>query len=179
MSPWEQESLLASLIGDLAAEPPGLVAELRAELDRFRADWRSVWAAHGESAAGWPDYRRLLAGLEARLGRFEGRLRLANRAEAVEIVRQMVVRPGLNPELAPRAPRCRREARRRPSGSARPLAFDRPMFIVSSPRAGSSLLFETLAQAPGLWTIGGEGHARVRTGSRGSIRPAAAGSPTG
>lgn len=36
--------------------------------------------------------------------------------------------------------------------------FDRPIFIVSPPRSGSSLLFEALAQAPGVWTIGGESH---------------------
>jgi hypothetical protein len=36
--------------------------------------------------------------------------------------------------------------------------FDRPVFIVSTPRSGSSLLFETLAQAPGLYTMGGESH---------------------
>lgn len=36
--------------------------------------------------------------------------------------------------------------------------FDRPIFIVCPPRSGSSLLFETLAQAPELWTIGGESH---------------------
>jgi hypothetical protein len=36
--------------------------------------------------------------------------------------------------------------------------FDRPVFIVSTPRSGSTLLFETLAQAPGLFTIGHESH---------------------
>jgi len=36
--------------------------------------------------------------------------------------------------------------------------FDRPIFIVSMPRSGSTLLFETLAQAPNLYTIGGESH---------------------
>ena len=36
--------------------------------------------------------------------------------------------------------------------------FDRPIFIVSMPRSGSTLLFETLAKAPGLFTIGGESH---------------------
>ena len=36
--------------------------------------------------------------------------------------------------------------------------FDRPIFIVSMPRSGSTLLFETLAQAPDLFTIGGESH---------------------
>ena len=36
--------------------------------------------------------------------------------------------------------------------------FDRPVFIVSTPRSGSTLLFEALAQAPGLFTIGRESH---------------------
>ncbi len=34
----------------------------------------------------------------------------------------------------------------------------RPIFIVSSPRSGSTFLFETMARAPGLFTIGGESH---------------------
>ena len=36
--------------------------------------------------------------------------------------------------------------------------FERPVFIVSSPRSGSTLLFETLARSPGLHTVGGESH---------------------
>jgi hypothetical protein len=36
--------------------------------------------------------------------------------------------------------------------------FDRPVFIVSPPRSGSTLLFETLAQSPGVHTIGDESH---------------------
>ena len=39
--------------------------------------------------------------------------------------------------------------------------IDRPVFILSSPRSGSSLLFETLAQAPGVFTIGGESHGLI------------------
>ncbi|MGH9534249.1 MAG: sulfotransferase family protein [Terriglobales bacterium] len=33
-----------------------------------------------------------------------------------------------------------------------------PVFIVSAPRAGSTLLFELLARSPELWTVGGESH---------------------
>lgn len=40
-------------------------------------------------------------------------------------------------------------------------AFDRPIFIVSTPRSGSTLLFETLAQAPDLFTTGSESHWRI------------------
>ena len=36
--------------------------------------------------------------------------------------------------------------------------FDQPIFIVSTPRAGSTLLFEILSQFPELWTVGRESH---------------------
>jgi hypothetical protein len=36
--------------------------------------------------------------------------------------------------------------------------FERPVFIVNPPRSGSTFLFETLAQAPNLYTVGGESH---------------------
>ncbi|MBA3526273.1 MAG: sulfotransferase [Pseudomonadota bacterium] len=37
----------------------------------------------------------------------------------------------------------------------------RPVLIVSTPRSGSTLLFETLVKAPGLFSAGGESHARI------------------
>lgn len=39
--------------------------------------------------------------------------------------------------------------------------IDRPIFIISPPRSGSTLLFETLSQAPDLYTVGGESHAII------------------
>jgi hypothetical protein len=39
--------------------------------------------------------------------------------------------------------------------------LERPIFIVSTPRSGSTLLFETFAQAPGLYTVGGESHGLI------------------
>ena len=41
--------------------------------------------------------------------------------------------------------------------------FDRPVFIVSSPRSGSTLLFETLARAAGVCTIGSESHVLIES----------------
>jgi hypothetical protein len=41
--------------------------------------------------------------------------------------------------------------------------------ILSAPRAGSTLLFETLAQAEGLYTIGGESHQLIE--SIAALRP--------
>ncbi len=42
--------------------------------------------------------------------------------------------------------------------TSEPVQLARPIVIVSAPRAGSSLLFETLSLARGLWTVGGESH---------------------
>ena len=39
--------------------------------------------------------------------------------------------------------------------------FDRPVFIVSAPRSGSTLLFESLSQVHGVYTIGGESHRMI------------------
>jgi hypothetical protein len=49
--------------------------------------------------------------------------------------------------------------------------FDRPIFILSAPRSGSTLLFETLAQSPDVATIGGESH-RLIEGVPGLSMPA-------
>jgi LPS sulfotransferase NodH len=45
----------------------------------------------------------------------------------------------------------------------RDVRLDRPVFIVSPPRSGSSLLFRTMMQAPGAFTIGGESHALIES----------------
>jgi|CXWL01.1.fsa_nt_gi uncharacterized protein (TIGR03032 family) len=169
MSPWEQEILLGSLLGDLVADSPADVRRaFEAELLRFRRAWRALWALHGDGPSGTAAYRAELIETDRRLAPFERRLRLENHADALEIARQMVLRVGLNPELArpivaaPMAPITQT------AGTVAPVAtpaagprFADPVFLVSSPRAGSTLLFETLAQAPELWTIGGESHAVI------------------
>lgn len=51
------------------------------------------------------------------------------------------------------------------AAAGRPSSFreliKRPIFIVSTPRSGSTLLFETLEQAPGLYSTGRESHWRI------------------
>jgi hypothetical protein len=42
-----------------------------------------------------------------------------------------------------------------------PTSFERPVILLSAPRSGSTLLFETLSQAPGLVSIGHESHRTI------------------
>ncbi|MFL6195462.1 MAG: TIGR03032 family protein [Thermoanaerobaculia bacterium] len=143
MTPWEQERLIEPLLREAGSD------DLSRTLQGFLRRWRSLWAVHGEREAGWPAYRAELEGLEKGLAKLAP-VRLPNGLNAVETVRHVLVRPGLNPDLA-MAPR----PVRRPDA---PRRFERPVFIVCPPRSGSSLLFETLAQSPSVWTVGGESH---------------------
>jgi uncharacterized protein (TIGR03032 family) len=153
MSPWEQERLLETVLHDL----DGDTEEFRHLLREFLRRWRALWAVHGERESGWPAYRAELDSLDRRLGGFLRRFPLPNRMDAAETVRHVIVRPGLNPDLADSS-RSAVRAPRRTVPSDVPHRFSRPIFIVSPPRSGSSLLFETLAQSPSVWTVGGESH---------------------
>jgi hypothetical protein len=62
-------------------------------------------------------------------------------------------------------------ARRAAAVRAAPL--NRPIIIVAAPRSGSTLLFETLAVAHGLCTVGGEAHWLVE--DHAELRPGAPG----
>jgi uncharacterized protein (TIGR03032 family) len=82
---------------------------------------------------------------------------LPNGTDFVRAVDQLVLGPAL-----------RAQAPTRPANPPRPSSVQErlagpprihaPVFVVSPPRSGSTLLFETLARAPELYTIGGESH---------------------
>ena len=83
----------------------------------------------------------------------------------IEVPRIETVTVALEPELvapspAPPAPEPEPH---------RPPVLERPIVILSAPRAGSTLLFETLAQAAGVYTIGGESHQLIE--SIAALRP--------
>ncbi|MEI7622922.1 MAG: TIGR03032 family protein [Actinomycetes bacterium] len=54
---------------------------------------------------------------------------------------------------------------------AEPVTLDRPVFIISSPRSGSTMLFEALLRAKESYTIGGESHQLIEAFP--SLTPAA------
>jgi uncharacterized protein (TIGR03032 family) len=172
LSPWEQECLIADLIEQLIAghgqesEP---VQEFQSLLVRYNRHWRALWARFADSEPGWPEYQKALTRLQAELAVRQGLLILSNGLDVVEALLQAIVRPALNPDLArsgsiaegPPDPPTQTTMKEPASPTVHSLArpsFDRPVIIVAAPRSGSSLLFETLARSPDLWTVGGESH---------------------
>ena len=150
MSPYEQGTLLNLLYEDLPDSE--FAQKLRHELQRFNRDWAVLWSEHGESPSGWRAYTKLRDQLEQIMLKFEHRLRLNNGLDVGEAVRQMVIRPAITPELAKLAQVVPEPGKQR---------LSRPIFIVSSPRSGSTMLFETLLQSPSVVTIGGESHSVI------------------
>lgn len=130
---------------------------LRSILHTLRNDWRSAFARFGETVDGFPLYRQLLDRADAALAPLAGSIRLSNHIDAVDAVRNVVLRPALSAPTENNAPRVR------PRERTRGRHLDRPIFVVCPPRSGSSLFFETLSQSPSVWTVGGESHAIIES----------------
>jgi uncharacterized protein (TIGR03032 family) len=179
MSPWELARKIDDVLRDLArTEPDGAVA-LREQLQAHQEEWRAAWAVHGDAPSGWSIFTALSEQASGGLIGSEGRFQHANGIDTVDVLRNVCLRVAVNPNLArtdePTAPvtvdgdggRSAPAIRRR---------IERPVIVVSSPRSGSSLLFETLARAPGLCNIGGESHQLIESIPR--LRPDQRGWPS-
>lgn len=165
MTPWELREHLLFLLGETRAHPQ-LPAARQLTL-HLCATWQALWAEFGTDRAGWPAYRSALDAYEQEIERSAVALELLNGALFMHTLRGMVLRVALNDHdnhagaaAAGDAQKSRRSTFVHPAKDvdADPL-FDRPVFIISPPRAGSTLLFETLARAPQVFTIGHESHA--------------------
>jgi len=162
MHPAEVELLLLDLRSELVAADPSPAMQSRlplfhAMLEGFCKDWRQLYLLYGSSPAGWPEFERLRDSL--RTASREHATGLAMRTNGVEAHRVLEGRL-LRAALVPPKP-------------ARYKLLDRPTFIVSAPRAGSTLLFETLAASARVATLGGEAHWLIEDIP--DLRPGAAG----
>lgn len=184
MSPWELREHIVFLLGEAVPDPR--IGPIQQALLRFARRWHALWAAYGDRGEGLPRYQRLLAGIRAELDALgAGQIGLKNElgflhALGAHVLDMAVAQPagaggaaqtdrhgdqGVHaggaavPERPAPAP-VSRPGQAQPATEADQL-FERPLFIVSPPRSGSTLLFETLAAAPGLYSPGDESHALI------------------
>ena len=153
MSYWELRDLVQFILNEAQPQPRmGPVAEL---CGVFVRNWQTLWFRHGSAAEGMDEYAAHLAGFLARLAQVGHGLTLRNGADLVAAMNG-ILRRAARPADA--QVDLGEERARQPASRPTTALIERPVFIVSPPRSGSSLLFETLAHAPGLHTIGGESH---------------------
>lgn len=171
MSPWETREHVNFLLNEAVPTDPVLPEVARVSM-QFVHHWRALWSTYGESEAGWPRYRAALDAFKADLQNVRAeRLRLRNTASFAVAMFNIVINPALADQSRDAGAGEQREdptaaaavASKRALPSEPDPVFDRPVFIVSPPRSGSTLLFETLAQAPGVYTIGGESHGLIES----------------
>lgn len=169
MSPWELATIAAWLEEQMERDtlvPRAVIEPLRRALAELCQDWRSLWGAMGGSVAALPTCRALLQRLAGRIEELDSDAGFGNgvklRAAVQSLILDAAVLTG-NEEAAALPARA--------SGPRRRLR--NPVFIVNPPRSGSTLLFETLARAPGLMTTGDESHGLIE--SLPQLSPAARG----
>ena len=165
MTPWEMRAHIAFALSE--AVPHRNAPPIHQRLLTFARDWHGLWSALGASREGWPRYRALLdAARRDLLALGAAEIALANTIGLMQALDSWVFQVA----LADRRSNADVEVRQRPGAAqAAPAAavsaaagrdpvFERPVFIVSPPRSGSTMLFETLARSPRLFTIGDESH---------------------
>ncbi len=179
MSPGEVSSWLrfaADEARQAAQSQPDAMSALDQISRRFARRWAGAYTEHGLDRRGRDVYRNLLSALDQDLNVLPPRFAAPNGTQIAEILRQMIVRVALNPDLGEQYHRATAAtatpaatdnnvagAERTALAAVAPAGksnrrFDRPIFIVSPPRSGSTLMFETIVQSPTAWSIGGESH---------------------
>ncbi|MGD9965806.1 MAG: sulfotransferase, partial [Hyphomonadaceae bacterium] len=165
MTPWEIQGHVDFLFRESQQDHPNFARVAQAAA-HFTHVWRSLWSTFGDAKTGWPRYRKALDAFAGQL-RFAGAkdVKLRNGSDLLATLTALVVTPA----LADKQDESTGETRENVDGAPSPIAapaivnggdprFDKPIFIVNPPRSGSSLLFETLAQAANVYTVGGESH---------------------
>jgi hypothetical protein len=161
MTPWELKSHLVFLFGEVTPHPE--LAEAQAISSRLIATWRTLWSQYGTDRSGWPSYRAALDRFAAQIQAAAPSLRAVHGVKVAKILKPMLLDAALvdqGLDLAAYEPR-KPEMAAVTSAEKRDDVFDRPIFIIASPRSGSTMLFETLAQAQDLYTIGQESHSLI------------------
>lgn len=159
MTPWELRDHIGFVLGDALPNPR--LATVHQVCGQFIRLWQSLWALHGEAKTGWPEYRAALDAFDRDLRACAMQLPLRNQGGIYECIQALVLKVALSDRLQVVAEYEPREPAAAPAAAAakKDRLFDRPVFLLSSPRSGSTMLFETLAKAKDVYTLGGENHA--------------------
>ncbi|MDB9450210.1 sulfotransferase family protein [Dolichospermum circinale] len=167
LTPSEIEEQAIAILGDLKNSPiPQMDTEQLIErLEDFKYQWQKAFTEFGQHYQGELAYRDLIADFAEKIAPLVKKWLPPSETGnlAVNAIISMLPTPKpvslpLNKRLSIARKKLKAKLERDKNQNFLIPEFEKPIFIVSAPRAGSSLLFETLAQFPDLWTIGDESH---------------------
>ncbi|MEP7044281.1 MAG: sulfotransferase [Dokdonella sp.] len=158
MSYWEVRGLVSFLFGEVERQPR--VEAVAQMTGAFVGDWQTLWFKYGPDQTALAEYTALVDGFLAQVAPIARGIALRNGADLADAITGLfkrAVERAHMPSMTEEGSRSAPLTQAAPSALVRS-EFDRPVFIISPPRSGSSLFFETLAQSPSAFTIGGESH---------------------
>ncbi|MEO6967450.1 MAG: sulfotransferase [Rhodanobacteraceae bacterium] len=163
MSLWELRGHMSFVFAEV--EPQPRLEPVGRLASAFVSRWQTLWFRHGTNETALPEYTALLDAFLRQVMPVARGIALRNGADLSDAILGLLKRAVRREN----APASSEESSR--SGPVRNAAaaktadgrddFERPVFIVSPPRSGSTLLFETLSRSPDAYTIGGESHGLI------------------
>lgn len=164
MSPYEIREIFHFLLSE--AIPSPAAQPVQWALQQFTRRWQALWAAFGEDSAGHTRYQELIArGREDAQQRGAGQVVLRNGMNLLQMLDRYVFEIALANTGGAIAQRdVHGQSPPHAAGPTHRTSTTRliaPVFIVSAPRSGSTLLFETLSAASGVFTVGDESHGLI------------------
>jgi hypothetical protein len=171
LTPQELSKLTADLLSEAGHSqlPENEFLVLVQQLEEFNRQWAKTFARFGHHRAGELAYQDLILQFKEQIVAKVNKWLRSSEGEgkkAIAVISSMLLtwnRPPpkrLTRQLLEKAKKKRMEIDQFNADFQVP-EFDRPLFIVSAPRAGSTLLFETLSQFPNVWTIAEESHETI------------------
>ena len=154
----EVKTLCQTILQDLPKDDLAAYAALKSTLTKvlrtFMQVWESLWYLYGDGPANLHHFRSYVHQIKAGLLSLPDEIRLvSNGQSAIRIIQLHLLDPAVRAKYTvnSQTPIIQIQGKTRDF-------FDRPIFIMAAPRSGSTLLFETLACAGDLCSIGGESH---------------------
>jgi LPS sulfotransferase NodH len=113
-------------------------------LKSLKYEWQSIWGIYADSTDGYIYYENLAKELLNKLKGLKEQPIIPYNGQSLFNVLVMWLKLNIHTKVENK------------------LEFEKPIFIVASPRSGSTLLFETLANSK-VFTLGGEGHFEIES----------------
>jgi uncharacterized protein (TIGR03032 family) len=157
MSPWEMRYLSERIFSDARDRQDPISLKTTQLVEDYIQDWHSLWSHYGADPS-VNAYHQRRDSFATALKALPEQL-LQNGMTLQNMLQQALVFPA----VTERATATTSAPVSVESKTAAPSLFDQPVFIVAAPRSGSSWLFETLSQCPGLLSLGGEGHGQIES----------------
>lgn len=158
MSPWELKDTLAFILSEAVPHPA--LPQLQSMAMSFANHWRALWSRFGENEEGKPAFRAEAQRFWQAILPVKGQVALRNGLELTNVISALALMPAVKSDRRGEAdePKERDATPVAPSTTmpgprtVRDPQFEQPAFVVCAPRSGSTMLFEALTQAPGLFT---------------------------